>query len=188
MEESDDRFKFLLAEAQKCCSSLGLPDDLLLKIYQSDSDWAFILKVDALLETAVRNVVTRSLKMDVMGKAVGADELEMFVSALPLNGNTSLMKLLRATGCPSDNCDFIEATRKLRNAFAHNIKQVDDSLLMVIQRRKDWSSLLKTLSAIEQYDEKEFVKMIEHEGNMLRFSILDETLRFLTLAYHIHIK
>jgi hypothetical protein len=47
-----DRFGILLKESQKFCKRVGLQKDLIPKIIRTDSDWAFILKVDALLESA----------------------------------------------------------------------------------------------------------------------------------------
>jgi len=49
MDKSDDLFTRLLVEGKKFCSSVDLHDDLLIDIFHSDSDWAFILKIDALL-------------------------------------------------------------------------------------------------------------------------------------------
>lgn len=188
MDDSNDRVDFLLSNAQKFCKATGLHDTLLIDIYHSDSDWAFILKIDALHEVAMKSVVTRSLKMEIKGRTVGADTVEEFVAALPVSGRTSLLKLVRASGCPKDICDFIESTRKLRNAFAHDIKLIDQNLLSVIRGRKDSTYLLKNLSSVEKYEESDLIERIERDGHVLRFGILDATLRFLTMAYHATIK
>ena len=133
-------------------------------------------------------MIKRSLKLEVNGAYVGDADIEKFVSNLPMNGRTSLSKLLRATNCDRDICDFIEATRNVRNAFAHNIRHADANLLTVIKTRPDWASLLKRLSPVDNYNEAEWVKMIQADSGILRFSILDYTLVFLTLAYHIVLK
>ncbi len=184
----DDGLQLLLRDAAKCCEALGLSDDLIPSIYQSDSDWTFILKIDALIETSVKEVIKRSLKLEVNGAFVGDAELEKFISILPINGRTSLSKLLRATNCDRDICEFIEATRNVRNAFAHDIQNVGATLLAVIQNRQDWHSLLRRLSPVQNYNEAEWLKMIQADSGILRFSILQYTLVFLTLAYHIVLK
>ena len=184
----DDGIQSLLRDAAECCGALGLSDDLIPSIYRSDSDWAFILKIDALIETSVKEVIKRSLKLEVNGAFVGDAELEKFISRLPVSGKTSLSILLRAANCDRDICDFIEATRRVRNAFAHNIRHADANLLTVIKTRPDWASLLKRLSPVDNYNEAEWVKMIQADSGILRFSIFSYTLMFLTLAYHIVLK
>lgn len=188
MDDSNDRFDFLFSNAEEFCRAMGLQDDLLRDIYRSDSDWAFILKVDSLLEVAMRRIVSDSLKMEIKGRVVGRKGVENFVATLPVSGKTSLLKLVRVSGCPKDLCDFIESTRKLRNAFAHNIKLIDEKLLTVILDRDDSSSLLKNLSSVEKYEEADLISRLDQDGDLLRFGILDSMLRFLTIAYHVTIK
>jgi hypothetical protein len=57
--EAIDRFGILLEEAQKFCEAVGLHKDLILEIARADNDWAFILKIDALLETASKEIIIR---------------------------------------------------------------------------------------------------------------------------------
>lgn len=181
----DERIRSLLQEAAKCCEALGLRGDLIEIMYRSDSDWTYILKIDALIETSAKEVVKQVLKLEVNRTFVGAAELEVFVSGLPMNGRISLLKLLRASGCDRDICDFIESIRDLRNAFAHNIKYVDDSLLTVIRTRQNWRTILRRLSPVENYNETEWLEMIQRDGGLLRFAILHYLLVFMTLAYHV---
>lgn len=188
MSEDGEGFVWLRENANKCCAELGIKEDLFLDIYQSDSDWAFIIKTDALLETVSKDFVSRTLKLEVKGRDIGADELEKFIRRLPVNGGTSLTKLLRASGLDADICEFIESIRKVRNAFAHDIHQVDASLLDVLQKHAEFSSLLRRLSFLQNFDEDEWVEMIKNDGGLIRHSILRQTLVYLTLGYHIVIK
>jgi hypothetical protein len=55
-EELSSRFNALLEEAEKFCLTVGLHADLMLRIFDAENDWTFILKIDALLEMAVREV------------------------------------------------------------------------------------------------------------------------------------
>jgi hypothetical protein len=183
-----ERISKLLELAADCCQALGLSKNLLPNIYQAENDWEYVLKTDALLETTAKAVIKDHLKIERDGIPTGADKLDKFVDALPLNGRTSLMQLLRATGCDQDICDFIEATRWVRNAYAHDIRKVDASLLSVVQGRGDWQNILKKLSPIEKYDEKKWVEMIEENNELLRFAMFDYTIVFIALSYHISLK
>lgn len=178
----------LLDEAAKCCQALGLHPNTMLEIFKSDSDWGFILKIDALIETAAKEVIRGILRPNMNNDHFTNDELQRFASGLPMNGKTSLLKLLQAARCDPDICDFIEATRNVRNTFAHNIRHANDSLLTVIQTRQDWRALLKRLTPIINYQDEEWLKLVEADNKLMRFSVLHYTLVFLTLAYHLALK
>jgi len=187
-EEVVDRFDVLLGESRKFCEAVGLHKDLILQIAKSDTDWAFILKIDALLETAAKEIIRHGLRLKILNKVVGNDVLGDFVDSLPMNGRTSLLKLLEAAGCPAEEHGFIEATRRVRNAYAHNIKYIDVRLIELIKLRPDRSHLMKHLSAVETYDEASLIASYEQDGGFLRFCIIDSTMRFLFFAYHIAVK
>jgi hypothetical protein len=186
--ETFDRFGILLEEAQKFCVAVGLHKDLILEIAKADNDWAFILKIDALLETASKEIIRHGLRLKILNRVIRNDALGDFVDSLPINGRTSILKLLDAAGCPPEELGFIEATRLVRNAYAHNIKLVDVNLIELIKQRGDKAKLLKNLSAIKNYDEGDLIGMYEKDGTFLRFCILDSTMRFLFFAYHIAVK
>lgn len=107
---------------------------------------------------------------------------------MPINGRTSIVKLLDAARCPPEDIAFIEAARRVRNAYAHNIKLVDVSLIELIKQRGDRSELLRKLSAIENYVEADLIAMYEKDGRFLRFCILDATMRVLFFTYHVALK
>lgn len=190
MDENFSRSEKLLSDAKDFCRAVGLNDQLLAGIFNADSDWAFILQVDALLETSIKEVVSRSLKIEIKDIDANTGDIQEFIEALPVNGRTSLVRLLRAAGCDALYCDFIEATRKVRNSFAHIIHRIDDSLLKVIDSRNDRAQLLKIFAHVDDknFIEKEFVEMIKKDGSMLRFAILDLVLQFLGFSYHYSIR
>jgi len=111
-----------------------------------------------------------------------------FVDSLPINGKTSILKLLDAAGCPYEDLGFIEATRRVRNAYAHNIKFVDVSLIALIKQRPDKTELSKKLSAIKNFDEADLIEMYEKDHGFLLSCILDATMRVLFFAYHVAVK
>ena len=116
--------------AERLFELLGLPVDTLSTIYQSESDWEFIITTDALLEICVKEVVKNCLTLQRFeGTDIGEEALDDFVDTLPINGRTSLISLLRASGCRKDHVEIIEIVRRLRNGFAHNIRLIDSSML-----------------------------------------------------------
>ena len=183
-----DRFGALLEETQRFCVGVGLPKDLILAIFNAESDWAFILKIDALIETASKEIIRHALRLKVLNRIIRTDALGEFVDSLPINGKISLLKLLDAAGCPREELHFIEATRQVRNAYAHNIKFADVNLIAIISQRKDKTVLLKNLSSIQNFDETALIKMYEKDHKFLRFCILDATMRVLFYAYHLAVK
>ena len=54
MSERSKDFKFFFEGAQQFCDQLGLTNDLVLRIYNLDSDWAFILQIDALVNAGAK--------------------------------------------------------------------------------------------------------------------------------------
>jgi hypothetical protein len=186
--EAIDRFGILLEEAQKFCEAVGLHKDLILEIARANNDWAFILKIDALLETASKEIIRHGLRLKILNRVIRNDALGDFVDSLPINGRTSILKLLDIAGCPPEDLGFIEAIRRVRNAYAHNIKFVDVSLIALIKQRPDKTELLKKLSAIKIFDEANLIEMYEKDHNFLRFCILDATMRVLFFAYHVAVK
>ena len=186
MEE--DQFSALLGESQKFCAVVGLHKELILEIYQDKSDWAFILKIDSLLETAAKEIVCKGLKIKFSGVSSDKDALKEFIYSLPMNGKVSILDLLRIAQCPEEQIRFIECVRVLRNSFAHNIRNADSSLIGIVMNHREKSRLIKSLSRIEKYDEADLVKMYEVDGGMFRFGILNGAMTFLTLGYHVALK
>lgn len=156
-----------------------------MEIFKAPSDWEFILKIDALLEAAVKKVVKTNLRGS---KLMDKEKLELFVDALPIRGRTSLLELLKATGCPDSEIALIESVRSLRNGFAHDIVQIKSTLIEVIKRRKDKSSLIRGLCYIKNYDEADLIEAYEKDAGFLRFGIMHGTLVFLILSYHAAVK
>jgi hypothetical protein len=187
------RFDILLEEEQKFCEALGLRKDLIMEIARTESDWAFILKIDALLETASKEIIRRGLGRKILNGIAHNDPLWNdglwgYVDSLPMNGKMSVLKLLEAAGCPTEEHDFIEAVRGLKKSYANNIKVLGVALIELIKKRPDKTHLLKTLSAVENYDEAGLIGIYEGDGGFLRFCILERTMRFLFFAYHIALK
>jgi hypothetical protein len=186
--EEFDRFGVLLEEAHKFCEGVGLHKDLIGEILKTDSDWAFILKVDALLESAAKQILRHGLRFKILNRVIQNEALDEFVDALPMSGRTSLLKLLDAACLPPEELACVETIRKVRNIYAHNIKFADVSLIELVKQRNDKSQLIKHLSAIKTYDEADLIASYEKDPRFLRFCIIDSTMRFLFYAYHMAVK
>lgn len=185
---SFNRFEVLFEEAQKFCEGIGLHKDLIIQILKTDSDWAFVLKVDALIESAAKEILRTGLQIKLLRRTLRSETLEDFVDSLPMNGRTSLLKLLGAAGLPDEELGFIESTRRVRNAYAHDIRCADLSLIDLIKQRGDKSELIKHLSAIKTYNEADLIASYEKDETFLRFCMIDSTMRILFYAYHLAVK
>lgn len=89
---------------------------------------------------------------------------------------------------PPEELGFIDATRIVRNAFAHNIEYAGLRLIELIKFRQDKSRLIKYLSAIAKYDGASLISDYEKDPSFLRFCIIDSTMRVLFYSYHLAIK
>jgi hypothetical protein len=180
-----DETEILLQESAKFCKRVGLRKDLIHQIVRTDTDWAFILKIDALLETAAKHIVRHELQVRLLTQVFKGEALDDFIDSLAINGRTSILNLLEASGLPDEELRFVEITRVVRNAYAHNIKFADLRLIELIKPRNDRSRLIKYLSNIQTYDEAKLITRYEKDPGFLRFCIISAAMRFLFYAFHL---
>ena len=173
----EDRTDVLLKEAHKFFEAVGLHKGLMNEIYKAKSDWEFILKIDALLEAATKEINKSALKLKIGNTFGGAEALSEFVEGLPMNGKSSLLHLLKASGCPDNDSSFIEAVRRVRNSYAHNIKLADLTLIELIKRRPDKSHVIKNICGVRNYVESDLIAQYEKDGQFFRFCLVDATMR-----------
>jgi hypothetical protein len=186
--EDANRFTLMLEESEKFCESVGLHKDLIREIITTDSDWAFILKIDALLESAAKYIVRTGLRIKLLNRVMQNDTLDEFVDSLPLNGRTGILKLLDAACLPPEELGFVETIRKVRNIYAHDIRFADVRLIDLVKQRNDKAQLVKYLSGIETYVEADLIAWYERDPGFLRFCVIDSTMRFLFYSYHMAVK
>jgi hypothetical protein len=183
-----ERFTILLEESENFCKAVGLSKDLIRRIIKTDSDWAFILKIDALLESAAKHIARTGLRIKLLNRVMQNETLDEFVDSLPINGRAGILKLLDAAGLPPEELGFIDTIRKIRNVYAHDIKFADVSLIALIKQRNDKSQLIKYLSDIKTYVESDLIAHYERDPGFLRFCVIDSTMRFLFYSYHLAVK
>jgi hypothetical protein len=186
--EGADRFTIMLEESEKFCEGIGLRKDLIREIIKTDSDWAFILKIDALLESAAKYIVRTGLRIKLLNRDMQNETLDEFVDSLPINGRTGILKLLDAACLPSEELAFVETIRKVRNIYAHDITFADVRLIDLVKQRNDKAQLIKYLSGIETYVEADLIAWYERDPGFLRFCVIDSTMRFLFYSYHMAVK
>jgi hypothetical protein len=73
-----DRFGILLQESKKFCKRVGLQTDLVSKIIKTNSDWAFVLKVDALPESERMPLISKANDLTLSFQSV-SDRLTLAV-------------------------------------------------------------------------------------------------------------
>jgi hypothetical protein len=184
--EAGQAFQALVELADKYCGPIGVGQELIISLFQEQSDWAFIIQIDALNETACRDIISRKLSLNGLAP-VSEEEISAFVASMSYQGRTSIIKLMTMAGTPAEHMDFVEAVRVVRNAFAHDIRSVNRSLLDVIVERKDKTRLLKVLSYVGNFDEEEMTRYIKDDPGILRFVILQQCMTFLYLI-HINLR
>jgi hypothetical protein len=183
-----DEFSILMEESEHFCESVGLHKDLIRQIIRTDTDWAFILKIDALLESAAKYIVRTGLRIKLLNRVMQNEALDAFVDNLPINGRNGILKLLDAAQLPPEELGFVENIRKVRNIYAHDISSADTSLIDLVKNRNDKSQLLKYLSGINTYVEKDLIARYERDPGFLRFCVINSTMRFLFYSYHMAVK
>lgn len=101
--------------------ALGLPKGFCFKLIEED-DWSFVIKLQALLESAVSDLITHSLQRS---------ELTRIFSLLAMSsedtGKIAFVKALNLL--PNGHIEFIKALSKIRNTVAHSIRNVDFDLV-----------------------------------------------------------
>ncbi len=172
-----------LEEAENFCTTLGLHKSFLSELYNEGSDWVFIIKTDALHETTCRELIYKSLFFKLPTKKIKQSIPNKFIQKLAFDGRSCVLDLLKESGCPEDHVNFIKAIRKIRNFYAHNIRNVELSIFELI-KAKSKTSELTSLMAVnpKNYNLKDFLNDIEKDSKLLRNHIFMETLRFMTLS------
>jgi hypothetical protein len=183
---TDGVFNALIEQADKYCGPIGVDRDLMISLFNERSDWAFIIQIDALNETACRDIISKKLFLDGVEPA-SEEEISSFVAALSYQGRASIIRLLSMAGVPREHIDFVESIRTIRNTFAHDIRSVSRQLMDVIGERKNKTQILKILSYIEKFEEDELTELFTADPGLLRFVILQQCLSFLYLI-HINLR
>ena len=121
--------------------ALGLPKGFCFKLIEED-DWSFVLKLQALLESAVSDLITRSLQRS---------ELTDIFSQLAMSGEaTGKIAFVKALNLlPNGHIEFIKALSKIRNEVVHSVQNVSFDLVEHFKAKKPKD--LKHLGLLNRY-------------------------------------
>lgn len=173
----NDRLTQLLDQAERFCHRFGVGEDIILETYTETSDWAFFIKVDALHETACRDLTARLL---TMRPSLGAqdEDVSAFIDDIDFQGRGSVLQLIELMRRPTDYVRFLKCVRHVRNAFAHDFRSVNETLMELVAPLADRTQLLKTFSGMaeEAYDEAEYMRLVRNDPGFLRFEILHRSM------------
>jgi hypothetical protein len=181
----EERFNYLRERGARICQALGLKSNLVDHLESEPSDWAYIIKVDALLEMASRALVANTLRIVIAGSPTGGPRMDKFVAKLPTTGRSSLRDLLEIAGCPPDRMRFLDAIRQIRNAYAHDITCYDETMLSMILKEKNAEQLLGAISSVEPtgYDFRKHLSIAAKSPGIIRFGIMHGLLQYLGMSY-----
>ncbi|WOJ91037.1 hypothetical protein RZS28_07070 [Methylocapsa polymorpha] len=173
----NDPLTRLLEQADTFCERFGVGEDVILETYTETSDWAFFIKVDALHETACRDLMARLLTVRQSGGAVD-EEMSAFIDDIEFQGQGSVLRLIELTRRPRDYVLFLKCVRRVRNAFAHDFRSVNKTLMELIEPLADRALLLKAFSGLAEadYDEAKYLRLVRNDPGFLRFGILHHSM------------
>lgn len=98
---------------------MGIPEGLLDRLHKED-DWSFLIKVHALLETALGYVIKAALRRE---------ELALFIERLNMGGRTGKLEFAKALGLLEDrHVAYLNLLAELRNRVVHSIQNVSFTL------------------------------------------------------------
>jgi hypothetical protein len=127
-----------------------------------EDDWSFIIKTQALLETALAYLIKTAL---------GREELETFIEKLNLNGRTGKISLVKALGLLTDDQRrYLEQLAGLRNNVAHKIQYVTFTLAEHLKCLSDNDFKKFVLTALIMPDDTPFTVTAELREKMLPHS------------------
>lgn len=127
---------------------LGVAEGTISSI-QSEPDYLFVVKIYATIEPILNELLAGRLALgrkiaplslllggDAAGGGAATDEeLLAMMAAMPLDGRSGKLRLCGALGClnPRQRC-YISALARVRNRFAHNIRNVNLTLDDIAQK------------------------------------------------------
>ncbi|WP_026606826.1 hypothetical protein [Methylocapsa acidiphila] len=177
----DERLTLLLDEAERFCRQFDVAEDIILETYTETSDWAFFIKVDALHETACRDLMARALNRP-QSRGAGEESISAFLDDIDFHGRGSVLRLIELTQRPAQYVRFLKSVRRVREAFAHDLRSINTNLAELIAPLADRAQLLLALSGMadEAYDETRYMRLIRNDPGLLRFGILRQSMALLS--------
>lgn len=124
-ENADNAFERMVGKAHDAAVKLGLPPAFLLEIVE-DSDWGFVIKLNALFESALEEVIHKNCFASPFARPRDEKALRKFCSSLNTVGRSGKLALATAFDLISpDLRKYLENLASLRNSFAHGVSGAD---------------------------------------------------------------
>ncbi len=173
------------AGVKEFCNAIDVSEATINQIFQEETDWAFLIKIDALLETASKELIGNKLRFK---NADPANEIAKLVQKLNVNGKVSVVAFLKAVGVHKDYRDFISEVRNLRNSYAHNLHSIEMTLAQLLDGQNDKNATLRKLMPFCEDDPLNVInRKIDESPDIIRNTIVAQTLSFLSEAYGIQL-
>lgn len=181
MSEEKNSFIELTRLADEYLKPIGMGEDLVIDLYLEKSDWAFVVQLDATIETISRAVLGGALTFYSADASVSpSGSLSDFTKKLGYSGRTSVLSLLEAMAFPKDQVNFANCVRHLRNRFAHNIQNREFGIYEMWERGGGKAKDLYLLAyASEEFDFATLKTSFQENGHLFRMTMLQAAMVFM---------
>ena len=120
-DKSDRTFERMVQQAQDAAEKLGLPPNFLFDILE-DSDWSFVIKLSALFESALEEVIFQNCFASPYARPRNEAGLRKFCNSLNVSGRSGKLALATIFNLIGDDAKaYLERLSSLRNRFAHGV-------------------------------------------------------------------
>ena len=132
-----------LAEVRKSAEEaeqhLVVPPGTITSI-AAEQDFIATVKTYAVIEPMLNDLIVSHTPLSAQSMAMGLgqsltvrENFRTFVTHLNMSGRTGKLRLAEALGLlPGHHIDFIEAVTRVRNRYAHNVKNMHKSLIEIL--------------------------------------------------------
>ncbi|WP_288129856.1 hypothetical protein [Microbulbifer sp.] len=137
---------------------LGIDKGFLESLFDEDSDWALIIKVHALIEAAIS---------DLLVTVFGKEALNDTFSYLELsNKKTGKMAFVSALNLLDDNCRrYISSLSELRNKLVHNVKNVNFQFHEYVEDmdKQQFNQFVKNFNVLSSKKDDSLLNLFRHD-------------------------
>lgn len=112
------------SSAESLAQALGIPKSFLDDL-ETEKDWAFVVKVHALMESALNRMIVKALRKKELAKFVSR-----LATSAPDTGKLAIIKALHMLS--PEHQKFIQGFSTLRNTYAHDARNLKFSIIECI--------------------------------------------------------
>lgn len=138
--------------------NLGINEGFFNALFDEESDWALIIKVHALIEAAVTELLVT---------AFGKEELNDTFAYLELsNKRTGKMAFVSALNLLDDDCRrYISSLSELRNKLVHNVKNVNFQFHEYVEEmdKQQFKQFVKNFNTLSTDVDDSLLNLFRHD-------------------------